>query len=317
MFPQKNIDYKIEEENKSEVNSIYNFPTKHNDDKSKVFSSIFKLEEDNMFIGELEFEDGFIKDLKFFYNEIDKIRDNNNKLYIDDIHDTTRIKSTILSTKQSSFEDIVTEGFNIYTKLKNTSLGFIVLGKDYIDKDDVSTEDYPILDKSLLSNFKILYDFKNPEKHEKSYFNKFSKSSGSVLFSNVWCVYINDCFLLGIIDNRLSSYLASKRDLSTITSNPVYYCETIVMPFDKNGRLTIFARELIGILCAGYSITKHPSLGEVLSPPKKYISMSLFEYVKAVKYFEESGDWKHLYNPNLSAIEFDFNKNTIKRVIFI
>lgn len=63
----------------------------------------------------------------------------------------------------------------------------------------------------------------------------------------------------------------------------------------------------MGLLLAGYVI-RDTGIGEVMTPPTKYINLTLVKYVKAIEYFEKTGV-DLLTNPNLSGIKFDFENN--------
>ncbi|MDK2802441.1 MAG: hypothetical protein KFW09_03605 [Oscillospiraceae bacterium] len=122
-------------------------------------------------------------------------------------------------------------------------------------------------------------------------------------------------YILGIIDNRKDIHLASKRNLNSITGESIYYCEDIILPDKTCGRLSIFARELIGLLSTGYRLQRLKDGSEGCYPGKKHISIYLNQYVNLIRYFEKSGKWECLYSPKLISFDFDFNKNILRRVI--
>ncbi len=271
----------------------------------------------SVFLGEEGFEDGKVKTKEEFISECGEMKWGLNMCdefcetsYFDLISSLAESKGYDVENKsirrimrESGIkkEDLISKLFDAYLISTDLNLNFILLGTDPKEDCYKSTEEKPILDSGIVKNFYMISD-----SHKKK---------GCVLKLSLWSLLINDMYILGIIDNRKEIYLASKRNLNSMTGESVYYCEDIILPNNTRGRLSIFARELLGLLCTGYRLQKLKDGSEGCYPGKKHVSISLNQYVKLVRYFEKSGEWKWLYSSKLISFDFDFDKNVLRCVI--
>lgn len=150
-----------------------------------------------------------------------------------------------------------------------------------------STVEVPLLDEAMHQNFGIATEY----------------TSGSISWSNNWTLLMNDSLILGGIQKNLPFYLVSKR-----TSENIWDA--------RNGRLTVTGRELVGILTSGYKIRRMQDGSEYLyNDSANPRGITLPEYNRAVDYFSLLPQrWGYLTEPNLTAIEFDFQRNVITGV---
>lgn len=152
-----------------------------------------------------------------------------------------------------------------------------------------STPEKRVLDSFMHANFGIATEFQ----------------PGSILWLNNWTILANDSFILGGIQANMPFYLVSDRSQQNIWDA-------------KFKRLTVTGREIIALLISGYSINKAPDGTEVfrnksLSPR----GLTLNEYTKAVDYFSRNLNWEVLTRPDLYSIDFNFEANIIRDVLFL
>ncbi len=133
----------------------------------------------------------------------------------------------------------IDQAWALYTATKKVSgpfiLGRLVDGKVIPDCDD----SYPCIDQPLLANAGRI----------SSRVGSNGESAGGILDipQEAWSLAVNDAFILGAIHNGLDIYFASSIDKNNIWN-------------EKEGRLTVTARELIGILdCGKYKMVKSKS----------------------------------------------------------
>ena len=224
----------------------------------------------------------------------------NNGLYINSIQSYIDYYS---ENYDMYIEDIIdrlnNDCYIIYNKMALNQLKFYVIGN--IQNSLHISNNISSIDKYLDENMGTLSD---------------DNHIGSILHIDIWCIALNDIFILSIIDNQFYVYFASPIIKDTIYA-PFTKDEGDKPVFIKNSlikyRLSYYARELLGILIAGYRI-QNTGIGQGMVPPVKYIKLTLPNYVKAIEYFEKTGV-AFLTNPNLSGIDFDFKNNCIKRII--
>ena len=203
-------------------------------------------------------------------------------------------------TVSSYTDQVLKSAYDIYTKAINSTKGFVLLGNIKMEYDMSGVIPVPIPSKESIK-YGVISDIID--------------EVGCVLSVVKWNLFVNDMFVLGSIDGRLNAHLITKREEYYMTAKQNDYCKVIKTKFGDYVRLSYFARELIGFLISGYRIQGFLSNMEFLSPPMKYIKLSLLSYVKAIEYFEKSGNWRHLCNPNLVGFDFDLCKNKIKKVV--
>lgn len=147
-----------------------------------------------------------------------------------------------------------------------------------------TTVEVPLLDEAMHRNFGIATEY----------------SSGSISWSNNWTLLLNDGLILGGIQKNLPFYLVSKRTVENIWDA-------------RNNRLTVTGRELVAIMTSGYKIKRLADGSEYMyndsATPR---GITLPEYNRAVDYFQALPHrWGYLTEPNLTAIEFDFQRNVV------
>ncbi|MDK2802356.1 MAG: hypothetical protein KFW09_03165 [Oscillospiraceae bacterium] len=193
---------------------------------------------------------------------------------------------------EANLGKLLSDEYHLYKRVLQNSLKMILLGT----KEDIHSDNKTF-------NFATL--------------TKSNRKSGSILCTKDWTMLSNDIFILGGIDGMFDIYLVSKRSKYNMESPTPSYLSDKDHLASKGivVKLSCFARELIGILCAGYKIQMLRDQIEVCKPPKKYINMSLLQYVNAFTYFSRCDDWQHLYNPDLVGFDFDFTNNKLKGII--
>lgn len=211
----------------------------------------------------------------------------------------SQYSSSILRLKEFQNIDIeenmgklLSDEYHLYKRVLQNSLKMILLGT----KEDIHSDNKTF-------NFATV--------------TKSNRKSGSILCTKDWTMLSNDIFILGGIDGMFDVYLVSKRSRYNMESPiPSYLADKDYLA--SKGivvKLSCFARELIGLLCAGYKMQMLKDQIEICKPPKKYINMSLLQYVNAFSYFSRCDNWKYLYNPDLVGFDFDFINNTLKGII--
>jgi len=126
---------------------------------------------------------------------------------------------------------------HIYLLVRNgTPLGITIVGRGSFD-GEVSNEDHPNIDQYVKDNFKTLRES--------------SQDIGGVLDMTHWSLLANDAWLLASLHSLTEFHLAS----------PLHWTN---MWDDKRERITITAREVIGIASSGYVITRpYPAMEPV------------------------------------------------------
>ena len=164
----------------------------------------------------------------------------------------------------------ISVAYTIYQKARQGSiLGFSVVGrwkfKNEIEKILLpSDESFPSIDKPMKNNLLTLDE-------------DFTKESGCILNSENWTLIANDAWIIGGIHANTDFHFASPLRWSNLWNN------------DRK-RMSITAREIIGITSFGYKIIKpNPKLEavELCVENKKAISASLVKYKEEVEICQE------------------------------
>ncbi|MDK2802758.1 MAG: hypothetical protein KFW09_05210, partial [Oscillospiraceae bacterium] len=189
------------------------------------------------------------------------------------------------SSEEKMIDFLCEREIYLYNKLKYLNLPFFVIGSRPVSLPKEKLNKIAHLDRVASKNMGIL--------SENSY--------GSILQMNYWWIMTNDMLILSIIFNRITVYIGSPRCKYTMyvlaKSRPMYSivnmetdstakCFNLMFP-KKKYCITNFARELLGMLIAGYRI-QNTGIGEGMVPPTKYIKLTLTNYVKAIEYFEKT-----------------------------
>jgi hypothetical protein len=133
------------------------------------------------------------------------------------------------------YRDILTHpkkievAYQIYSLVRNgTALNISIVGRESSEGKD-SSEDYPNIDRYVKDNFKTL--------------DERSQDVGSVLDTTHWSLLANDAWLLASLHALTEFHFAS----------PLHWAN---MWDDNKMRITVTAREVIGITSSGYDITR-------------------------------------------------------------
>lgn len=118
-----------------------------------------------------------------------------------------------------------------YRNAAKTSLKFLVAGRI---PNDTDWKDKPGIDDLVRANFDVTSEWKK----------------GAVLNTNAWTPVLNDSWILGGVHANLPFYLASPREEATFAS--------------RQHRLSVTARELVGLTNFGYEVVQQDKLGEVM-----------------------------------------------------
>jgi hypothetical protein len=152
-------------------------------------------------------------------------------------------KQDIQISGNEHYKDILTNPKKIWVAheiylltRRGTALNITIVGRVALEVRD-SDEEYPSIDHYVKDNFGSL--------HEES------RDIGSVLDTTNWSLLANDAWLLGSLHALTEFHFASPLRWGNMWD-------------DKNQRMTITAREVIGIASAGYSIMRpNPKLEPV------------------------------------------------------
>ncbi len=249
------------------------------------YDSIFDTEED--------FESGIVKTKEGIKGDYRLALEDKDVFYKQTICDDRDLEDDELE----EFEDeIVDAEYGVYENVMKTNLSMIILGNWAIGNSE-SKEGSACIDTVMQNNFMVV--------------DNSNKNLGSILKAKDWNLFTNDMLVLGIIDSQTLVHLASQRHERNMLGRNDNKGKIVLSGL----RLSFFARELIGLLCAGYKIKKLTDGTEVLSPPNKYMNMTLKQYFNAVNFFESTGEWKHLFNSNLKELKFNFKNNCLKEVV--
>ncbi|MDB9454021.1 hypothetical protein [Dolichospermum circinale] len=164
----------------------------------------------------------------------------------------------------------ISVAYAIYQKARQGSiLGFSVVGRWKLknEMENIllpSDESFPSIDDSMKNNLLTIDE-------------DFTKESGCILNSENWTLIANDAWVIGGIHANTDFHFASPLRWSNLWNN------------DRK-RMSITAREIIGITSFGYKIIKpNPKLEAVALcvDNKKAMSASLVKYKEKVEIFQE------------------------------
>ncbi len=245
--------------------------------------------------------------------ELDEILKNNySKVYTEMLKEEMLKPDNKFYSKETLIDFFCERDMSLYNKLKYLNLPFFVIGSRPVSLPKKKLNKIAHLDGIASKNMGVI--------SENTY--------GSILQMKYWWIMTNDMLILSIIFNRIPAYIASPRCEETMyvlaKSRPSYS----IVHMEKSSTskrfklnclkkeycITNFAREILGLLLAGYVI-KDTGMGEILYPPIVYVELTLCNYVKAITYLEKEGI-SFITLPNLSGIKFDFENNCIKEIIF-
>ena len=182
--------------------------------------------------------------------------------------------------------DKMSAAYKIYRKAKaGTALtdfdgnpvnfGITIVGRLALRNEDggwiASDESFPSIDEVLKENL-ITLDEGNPDQ-------------GSILSAKNWSLLANDSWLLGGIHARTEFHFASPLRWENFWDTP-------------GKRMTINAREVIGITASGYRIIKpYPQLEAlaVCADSGKAAKASLLSYKKSVQKFDTLDELRRFY----------------------
>jgi len=154
----------------------------------------------------------------------------------------------------------------IYLLVRNgTALNMTLVGRVPLEGKD-SDEEYPSLDSYVRANFLTL--------------DERSQELGSVLDTANWSLLANDAWLLGSLHALTEFHFASPLRWGNLWD-------------EKGQRMTVTAREVIGIASSGYAITRpHPKLEPVAvcRDQRAALSASLLTYKAHLSRYLEGGE---------------------------
>lgn len=176
------------------------------------------------------------------------------------------------------------DALTVYGRAGRPKIKFLILGR--ADRAGVSTPQRPVIDRYISYNFGSL--------------NERAGKAGSVLNSNKWSFYMNDMFITGGIANKRSFYLASPRTEANLA---------------ERGHLTIFGREMAGLLLAGYEPQKLMDGSEAMIPGGGLRSLSMAEYNLNLKRFNQPEMIRAMAHPNLIRVDFIPETRTLRPII--
>jgi hypothetical protein len=158
---------------------------------------------------------------------------------------------------------------DIYLLVRNgTALNITIVGRGPLEGKD-SDEDYPSIDRYVRDNFQTL--------HERS------RDIGSVLDTANWSLLANDAWLLGSLHALTEFHFASPLRWSNLWD-------------EKSQRMTVTAREVIGIASSGYSIMRpNPKLEPVAvcNDQRTALTASLLTYKAHLSRYQERGKMQY------------------------
>lgn len=177
-------------------------------------------------------------------------------------------------------------GLTIYGRAGHPKNKFLILGR--VDRGRLSTPERPVIDRSFPHNFGPV--------------DELDGKTGSVLNAskNAWSFYVNDMFITGGIANKRTFYLASPRTEANFT---------------EQGRLTIFGREMAGLLMAGYEPQTLMNGSEAMIPGGGLRSLSIADYNRNLRLFNTPEIITAMAHPNLVRIDFLPETRTLRPII--
>lgn len=153
----------------------------------------------------------------------------------------------------------------IYLLAQNgTALNITIVGRGPLEGRD-SDEDYPSIDRYMRDNFETL--------HERS------QDVGSILDTANWSLLANDAWLLGSLHALTEFHFASPLRWRNLWD-------------EKGQRMTVTAREVIGITSSGYSIMRpNPKLEPVAvcNDQRAALTASLSTYKAHLSRYQQTG----------------------------
>jgi hypothetical protein len=149
---------------------------------------------------------------------------------------------------------------------KPVDFGITIVGRLALKAENdtwvAADESFPSIDEILCKNLKVM--------------DEDSGESGSILSASIWSLLANDAWVLGGIHARTEFHFASP-----------LRCENL---WDERGnRMTVTAREVIGITAFGYRISRPIPKLEAVAPcadDKKAAAASLPAYKKEVQKYQ-------------------------------
>lgn len=187
-------------------------------------------------------------------------------------HDVEKCRSHY--TDKSLQPEKLAAAYELYQKArKGTELGFTIIGR----LTGLSSEDFPGIDTAMRNNLLTL--------------SEVSASSGSILDTPHWSLLGNDAWILGGLHAKTEFHFASPLAWGNLWD-------------EDKGRMTVTAREVMGILYGGYKISR-PVVGKKDGSPimleavalcvnaKKAVNASLLGYRDRVQ--------KYLCQPDPSS----------------
>lgn len=147
-----------------------------------------------------------------------------------------------------------------------------------------SDELYPSIDAEMRNNFLTVNDS--------------GETFGSIFDTQKWTLLSNDAWLLGNLHVKNEFHFASPITWSNLWDP----CEWDKVTF-PNGKSSVTAREILGILAAGYRILK-TQLEPIADcqDPKKAVAFTLPMYKKAVEDYQTEAALNQFYTQNLSHL---------------
>ncbi|MFJ7150858.1 hypothetical protein ACIQVT_22070 [Streptomyces sp. NPDC100445] len=117
------------------------------------------------------------------------------------------------------------------------------------------------------------------------------KYGGAILDTGNWSVLVNDSWLLAGMHQERAFYLASDRRRANLWD-------------DRNNRIRVFTRELIGLNAFGYQFVQHnyPALGEVMTCRRQgETDVDFLAYQHEVAESETAHAWERLVREPTNA----------------
>jgi hypothetical protein len=189
-------------------------------------------------------------------------------------------------TDGSLHRDKIEAAFRIYrnaragTKLSDlegnpVDFGITIVGRLALRADDgtwvSANENFPSIDEIMRENLKVM--------------DEDSDDSGSILSADLWSLLANDAWVLGGIHARTEFHFASPLRWENLWD-------------ERGSRMTVTAREVIGITAFGYGISRPvPKLEAVAqcTDGKKAAAASLPAYKKEVQKYRTIDTFRKFY----------------------
>lgn len=212
--------------------------------------------------------------------------------------------------ENTEFDNHLQNCKQMYINSQNSKLGFFLLGNTDLQIEETMAPK-PMITKTLSENFHYITDnIDNTNINNK-------KTLGSILNSGNWSFLLNDAFILGAISKRTHFYLVTPRySTGAITTASTGWAEIRAVKKDDHLRLTMYAREIIAALAAGYEIRKLADGSEILVPSEDMRGLTLKELIIAVSHFEQTINWTAIKSVKLKSIIFDFKKKKVSKFIY-